>query len=500
MRNNRINERGITLIALVITIIVLLLLAGISISMLAGNNSVLNRAASSKSSNILGTAKDVVNLAVMAAVQDYYQSIYDTTAVNGIYTQTGLDEYITKNVGVGNTENPEYNLAATDINFAKYTAGEKNTTSWSKAGSGASITLTYNPDGSSVSGTLNNGVMTWGAINNVGQKEPKVSSLTATEVTALESNGMAELEEDEITNQNLIDNDNIKAVLTGQIPLPVGYSYKEGTSTTESELPTGGSWGVVVTDGSNNEWVWVPANASDMYETTNVNITVGTETVNVTKKSKSNIISNIARVSPEVTSSTSYREPGYISTYDSQEQYYKTVLNFNSAKEMIQSFVDDYNAMISSVEKYGGFYVGRYEVKGFMSSPFVRNTGNPLTNQNWYNLYKANRQFGTKNGTTDITVSTMIWGCQWDVMLKWIANNGDRCSYTTKSWTNHKGNNIINLDNRGVVEMTQEACGTDYRGNRGGGSGWENQPKFRTSGTSIYTSSDFGSRPTLYIK
>ena len=35
---------GITLIALVITIIVLLILAGISITMLTGNNSILNQA------------------------------------------------------------------------------------------------------------------------------------------------------------------------------------------------------------------------------------------------------------------------------------------------------------------------------------------------------------------------------------------------------------------------------------------------------------------------
>ena len=47
MRINR-NERGITLIALVVTIIVLLLLAGVSISMLTGQNGILNRAAEAK--------------------------------------------------------------------------------------------------------------------------------------------------------------------------------------------------------------------------------------------------------------------------------------------------------------------------------------------------------------------------------------------------------------------------------------------------------------------
>ena len=41
-------NKGITLIALVVTIIVLLILAGISISMLTGQNGILKRAAEAK--------------------------------------------------------------------------------------------------------------------------------------------------------------------------------------------------------------------------------------------------------------------------------------------------------------------------------------------------------------------------------------------------------------------------------------------------------------------
>ena len=43
------DTRGITLIALVITIIVLLILAGVSISLLSGDNGILNKASSAKS-------------------------------------------------------------------------------------------------------------------------------------------------------------------------------------------------------------------------------------------------------------------------------------------------------------------------------------------------------------------------------------------------------------------------------------------------------------------
>ena len=42
------NERGITLIALVITIIVLLILAGVSIAMLTGQNGILTKAQNAK--------------------------------------------------------------------------------------------------------------------------------------------------------------------------------------------------------------------------------------------------------------------------------------------------------------------------------------------------------------------------------------------------------------------------------------------------------------------
>ena len=44
MNFNTKSSRGITLIALVVSIIVLLILAGISISMLSGDNSILSKA------------------------------------------------------------------------------------------------------------------------------------------------------------------------------------------------------------------------------------------------------------------------------------------------------------------------------------------------------------------------------------------------------------------------------------------------------------------------
>ena len=57
-------------------------------------------------------------------------------------------------------------------------------------------------------------------------------------------------------------------------------------------------------------------------------------------------------------------------------------------KAFSESMVEEYNAMIDSVIKYKGFYIGRYELTGTVESPTSR-SGVILTNQNWYALRKA---------------------------------------------------------------------------------------------------------------
>ena len=65
---NRIKQKnGITLIALVITIIVLLILAGVSIAMLTGQNGILTQAQNAKTTTEDKSAEEKIKLAVMAA-------------------------------------------------------------------------------------------------------------------------------------------------------------------------------------------------------------------------------------------------------------------------------------------------------------------------------------------------------------------------------------------------------------------------------------------------
>ncbi len=69
-------QEGITLIALVITIIVLLILAGVTIAMLTGDNGLLTRATQAGPANDIGNAKDMVALKASEGVTEYYKVTY----------------------------------------------------------------------------------------------------------------------------------------------------------------------------------------------------------------------------------------------------------------------------------------------------------------------------------------------------------------------------------------------------------------------------------------
>ncbi len=73
MKNISKNSNGITLIALVITIIVLLILAGVSIAFLTGDNGILTQANKSKEENTKGKEKEQISLAVQSLGVDSNQ-------------------------------------------------------------------------------------------------------------------------------------------------------------------------------------------------------------------------------------------------------------------------------------------------------------------------------------------------------------------------------------------------------------------------------------------
>ena len=71
------NQKGITLIALVITIIVLLILAGVSIAMLTGKNGILTQANNAKAETAKAEAVEKINMSLNAIKSEIYNKQVD---------------------------------------------------------------------------------------------------------------------------------------------------------------------------------------------------------------------------------------------------------------------------------------------------------------------------------------------------------------------------------------------------------------------------------------
>ena len=88
-------QKGITLIALVITIIVLLILAGISIAMLTGDNGLLTKANDAKSETSKAEVIERINMELNAAYADVLSgdiSSFSSSYVSAINTNLKVDE------------------------------------------------------------------------------------------------------------------------------------------------------------------------------------------------------------------------------------------------------------------------------------------------------------------------------------------------------------------------------------------------------------------------
>lgn len=87
----KIKERGITLIALVITIIVLLILAGVSIATLTGQNGILTQANNAKTQAGIGEEKEAIGLAYNGAKTEKLGGEITADDLNSQFTKNGVN-------------------------------------------------------------------------------------------------------------------------------------------------------------------------------------------------------------------------------------------------------------------------------------------------------------------------------------------------------------------------------------------------------------------------
>ena len=215
-------------------------------------------------------------------------------------------------------------------------------------------------------------------------------------------------------------------------------------------------------------------------------------------------------------------------TYSKETQGY--------TKDMLYKELEiEYKNTMKSIEKYGGFYIGRYETGGLsQETPVVRRMNEDIGSQTWYTMY--NRM---KNISTNQNIQTsMIWGSLWDETLQWLIDTGEKTqaeiSTDSISWGNYsnstfqyynnngelvntksgskkiptgsaeytKANNIYDLAGN-VYDWTLEGCESRFRYCRGDGydhTGGYCRASIRGYDYPYYSDSRYGFRAHFYIK
>ena len=356
-----------------------------------------------------------------------------------------------------------------------------------------------------------------GVIENAKEAKDQYEQAQANDESGLEDLA-SKLKEQIDANKNNNSGSGSSGSTVDRVPIPEGYYYVGGTkakgivisdNVADKELDKGKE--NVRRDLAGNQWVWVPVETpSSLYTTVAAGQALaGSTGVKTTKYTNSAIISGITRGLP---GSTNWREPDLVLGSDGKQYDYANYAKagFSSLANMAENMKSDHEEMIASLEKYKGFYIGRYELTANGEKTGATQIGD------WYRLYKncTTLASGTKVKTR------MIWGLQWDATCKWLDNSGFSIT-DSSTWGNYsnntadghgslqdtgyseswKANNIYDFAGN-CWEFTQEARGTEGRANRGGGyiNGGSSYPaSYRLSNSPTNTISNVGCRPTLYL-
>ena len=419
-------NKGVTLIALAVTIVVMLILAGVTISVLNGENGIVKQAQKAKEESKIKELKEKVRIDIAGKRVENINGELRVSVLKEI-----LDKYF-DNVPVETQITSETELKAKE-EYGKY--------------------------------------------------EMKISDIDVGEITYETSYTI------------------FKDVNGEQVPIPEGYIVSENSD--ENIV----NKGLVISDSRGNEYVWISCTVNSssnklQYKRTEWGVEKdGTD--------------NSRAIKDELT------------LKDIDVTYSKTDTDNGINEEISKEIVAQINAEKESIKKYGGYYIGRYEVGKDNKTAVIKAEQEPYVNIKWSKAYELAKGIGGGEGATTYLCSSY----SWDTAINFIQNttgknyaksiigfNGNWKSQEVKD-SSGKVIKPVNTAQRLNTGLTTALCNIyDMGGNVGefttelnpgmsetvvlrGGSIYYNDPAgYRWDNVSGYAGSSYGFRATLFLK
>ena len=388
MKKQRREDKGITLIALIITVVVLIILAGIGIGALVNQDGIVDKANEAKLQTEKKDIEEQINIMTIQSMDKYGNVIRETLKTKLEDLPEGKE--IVDGDGYIGVIYPEY---AFKIELSNGKVAE------------------YIPPV---------------IVDGVNIPEGYVASQVPGENTVEE--GLVIYEIPEGATVNWTDNEDGDGKNQSTITLPGETEAKNLQETV-------------------NQYVWIPVDdinsmvmCSSNTGTSVCNLVYNEETDELActtpahSETESKLVGRLyTGTSSDTTDGDGNTIYSYTMDFIKRDQTYNTssyhepntVSSDASNGLTIEQLESDFTAMAKSVAKNGGFYISRYEVGANGDS---KKNQQVLTaaSSDGSNYLGANKWYGLYNTIRNINENKqMIWGCQYDQVIKFLKENGE---------------------------------------------------------------------------
>jgi len=254
-------EAGITLVALVITVIILIILAGVAMSLITGEGGLFARANHAADLYNKTAYNEAVNFNKLDALMAQYAG--DVTPTPTPTPSAGLQDAV---VSMPTEFSVQANATNITLSILPAYVGDANTTYRYKIGNGDWVSPRISTDTSHTFTGLEPETEYTVNVEIGGTAQTAQSVTTASQASMKDISTVADAIKYSASAISATDEtySGIYKELTttdGSVKVPVGFTVRYDSSLTVND-------GIVVADQNDNQWVWIPVNASNPYTRT----------------------------------------------------------------------------------------------------------------------------------------------------------------------------------------------------------------------------------------